>query len=340
MNNSLKPLLEIVANGVSLSVDDAESAFDIIMSGEATESQIGAFLMALRVRGETVEEITGAVRSMRAKSNKIKAPEGAIDIVGTGGDGAHTLNISTASAIVVAGCGVPVAKHGNKAASSKSGSSDVLDALGVNLDADFSLIEQAIDQAGIGFLMAQRHHPAMRFVGPSRAELGTRSIFNLLGPLTNPATVRRQFTGVFAREWIEPMAQVLKTLGSEACWVVHGADGLDELSTVTSSWVAQLKDGEITTFEVSPDEAGLPFATAEDLRGDDPSYNAAEILKLLDGVPGAFREVVLYNAAAALLVAGNVTNLKDGVGMAAQAIDSGKSKSSLEQLVKITNSRS
>lgn len=338
MSDSLKPFIAIVSTGTSLSVDEAEAAFNIIMSGDATDAQIGGFLMALRVRGESVDEITGAVKAMREKSLKVTAPDGAIDIVGTGGDGFGTLNISTGAAIVVAGCGVPVAKHGNKAASSKSGSSDVLSSLGVNLDADMKLVEQSIRDAGICFLMAPRHHSAMRFVGPARAEMGTRTIFNLLGPLTNPATVKRQFTGVFARQWMEPMVQTLKTLGSEAAWVVHGSDGLDELTTTGPSYVAQLKDGEISTFEVSPSDAGLPLATMDQLTGGDSEFNAQAIHKLVDGTKNAYRDVVVYNAAASLLVAGTVDDLKSGAEMAAKAIDDGKARSSLDKLVFITNS--
>ena len=274
MSDDLKPLLAKVADGASLTVDEAETAFTIIMSGQATEAQIGAFLMALRVRGETVDEITGAVRTMRAKALAVKAPEGAIDVVGTGGDGSGTYNISTAAAIVVAGSGVPVAKHGNKALSSKSGAADVLTALGVNIDADLSLVERAIAEAGIGFLMAPRHHSAMKYVGPARVEMGTRTIFNLLGPLSNPAGVKRQFTGVFARQWIEPLARVLGNLGCERAWVVHGSDGLDELTTTGPSFVAELRDGAVSTFEVTPEDTGLPKAAPEDLKGGDPDGNA------------------------------------------------------------------
>ncbi len=287
MSDELKPLIAKVADGNSLSADEAEGAFDIIMSGEATEAQIGAFLMALRVRGETVDEITGAVRTMRAKALAVDAPLDAMDVVGTGGDGSGTYNISTAAAIVVAASGVPVAKHGNKALSSKSGAADVLAALGVNIDADLGLVEKAIKEAGIGFMMAPRHHSAMKHVGPARVQMGTRTIFNLLGPLSNPAGVKRQFTGVFAQAWVEPLAQVLKNLGCEAAWVVHGADGLDEMTTTGASHVAQLKDGEITTFEVTPADAGLATAKPEDLKGDDAAHNAEALLGVLDGAEGA-----------------------------------------------------
>ena len=337
MSDDLKPLLAKVADGASLTVDEAETAFTIIMSGQATEAQIGAFLMALRVRGETVDEITGAVRTMRAKALAVKAPEGAIDVVGTGGDGSGTYNISTAAAIVVAGSGVPVAKHGNKALSSKSGAADVLTALGVNIDADLSLVERAIAEAGIGFLMAPRHHSAMKYVGPARVEMGTRTIFNLLGPLSNPAGVTRQFTGVFARDWIEPMANVLNNLGCEAAWVVHGSDGLDEMTTTGPSFVAELKAGKVSTFEVSPEDAGLGVASPEDLKGGDGAHNAKALTAVMDGEPGPYRDVTLYNAAAALIVAGKAKDLKQGVEIAAAAIDGGQAKAALDKMVAITN---
>ncbi len=337
MSDELKPLIAKVADSESLSADEAEGAFDIIMSGEATEAQIGAFLMALRVRGETVDEITGAVRTMRAKALAVDAPPDAMDVVGTGGDGSGTYNISTAAAIVVAASGVPVAKHGNKALSSKSGAADVLAAVGVNIDADMALVEKAIKEAGIGFLMAPRHHSAMKHVGPARVQMGTRTIFNLLGPLSNPAGVKRQFTGVFAQAWVEPLAQVLKNLGCEAAWVVHGADGLDEMTTTGASHVAQLKDGEITTFEVTPADAGLATAQPEDLKGDDAAHNAEALLGVLDGAGGAYRDVVVYNAAGALIVAGKAQDLKEGAAMAAEAIDGGKARAVLDKLIAITN---
>jgi anthranilate phosphoribosyltransferase len=337
MSDDLKPLLAKVADGASLTVDEAETAFTIIMSGQATEAQIGAFLMALRVRGETVDEITGAVRTMRAKALAVKAPEGAIDVVGTGGDGSGTYNISTAAAIVVAGSGVPVAKHGNKALSSKSGAADVLTALGVNIDADLSLVERAIAEAGIGFLMAPRHHSAMKYVGPARVEMGTRTIFNLLGPLSNPAGVTRQFTGVFARDWIEPMANVLNNLGCEGAWIVHGSDGLDEMTTTGPTFVAELKAGKVMTFEVLPEDAGLGVASPEDLKGGDGAHNAKALTAVMDGEPGPYRDVTLYNAAAALIVAGKAKDLKQGVEIAAAAIDGGQAKAALDKMVAITN---
>jgi len=335
--SDLKPLIGKVADGNSLNVDEAAEAFDIIMSGEATDAQIGGFLMALRVRGETVDEITGAARTMRAKALKVTAPDGAIDIVGTGGDAAGTYNISTAAAIVTAACGVPVAKHGNRALSSKSGASDVLGALGVNLDADLAHVERAIAEAGIGFLMAPLYHSAMKYVMPSRIEMATRTVFNLLGPLTNPAGVKRQFTGVFSKAWIEPMARVLGNLGGERAWVVHGSDGLDELTTTGPSFVAELKDGAVSTFEVSPSDAGIATASPDDLKGGDPEYNAAALKAVLAGEPGPYRDIVVYNSAAALIVAGKVDDLKAGAEMAAAAIDGGQAQAALDKLVAITN---
>lgn len=334
----MKAVIGKLATGATLSEDEAAAAFDIIMSGEATPAQIGAFLMALRVRGETVEEITGAVRTMRAKALPVEAPAGAIDVVGTGGDASGTFNISTGAALVVAACGVPVAKHGNRALSSKSGAADVLGALGVNIDCDMVLVARAIREAGIGFLMAPRHHGAMKHVAAPRMELGTRTIFNLLGPLSNPAGVKRQFTGAFSREWIVPMAEVLGRLGCEKAWVVHGSDGLDELTTTGPSFVAELDHGRVKTFEVAPSDAGLHRVAPEALKGGDPATNAQAIRDLLDGVAGPYRDVVLFNAAAALVVAGKVETLKAGVTLAASAVDEGKAKITLDTLVAITNS--
>ncbi len=333
----MKAILARVASGAALTETEAGLAFDIIMSGNATPSQMGGFLMALRVRGETVDEITGAARVMRAKAIPVEAPEGTIDTCGTGGDGSGTYNISTAAALVVSACGVPVAKHGNRAMSSKSGAADVLGALGVNLDCDLGLVRKALWEAGIGFLMAPRHHLAMRNVGPTRVELGTRTVFNLMGPLSNPATAKRQILGVFAKQWVEPLAQVLQRLGSEAAWIVHGSDGLDEITTTGPTSVAQLKDGAITVFEVTPEDAGLPYADPADLRGGDAQVNAAAIHALFDGVRTPYRDIVLLNAAAALLVAGKAATLKDGVALAAAAIDSGGARDRLRRLVAITN---
>jgi len=337
MSDDLKPLLATVADGTPLSADEAERAFAEIMAGAATEAQIGALLMGLRVRGETVDEITGAVKAMRAAMTTVTAPDGAIDVVGTGGDASGTYNISTTAACIVAGAGVPVAKHGNRAVSSKAGAADVLTALGVNLDADMALVEEAIREAGIGFLMAPRHHSAMRHVVGPRKDMAIRTIFNILGPLSNPAGVKRQFTGAFDRAWIVPMAETLKNLGCEAAWVVHGADGLDELTTTGSSYVAELKDGAVNTFEVSPEDAGLDRAQPDNLKGGDPETNAAALRDVLGGSQGPYRDVSVYNAGAALLVAGAASDLADGVAKAQAAVDDGKALAALDAMVEITN---
>jgi len=335
--DAFKALLAAVAAGRPLTEAEAEQAFGVMMAGEATPAQMGGFLMALRVRGETVEEIAGAARAMRAKMVRIEAPPGAIDTCGTGGDAAGTWNISTGTALVVAGCGVPVAKHGNRAMSSKSGAADVLAALGVNLDADMRLVEKALREAGMCFMLAPRHHGAMRHVGPVRVELGTRTIFNLLGPLSNPAGARRQLVGIFARDWIEPLARVLGRLGAERAWVVHGSDGLDELTTTGPSYVAELDDGAVRSFEVTPEDAGIARAAAADLKGGDAATNARAIAELLDGRKGPYRDIVLLNSAAALVVAGRAPDLRSGVSLAAAAIDGGKAKAALARLVAISN---
>ena len=335
--SDLKPLIAAVAGGRSLDEKDAAQAFDILMSGDATPAQIGGFLMALRVRGETVAELTGAVRTMRAKMLKIEAPAGAVDTCGTGGDNSGTLNISTGAAIVTAACGVPVAKHGNRAASSRTGTADALGALGVNIEADMALVKEALWRANICFMLAPRHHSAMRHVGPSRVELGTRTIFNLMGPLSNPAGTRLQLLGVFAKDWIEPMALVLGALGTERAWVVHGSDGLDEITTTGPTHVADLREGKVRLFEVTPEMAGLRRATPAELKGADAATNAVAITELLAGRPGPYRDIVLLNSAAALLVAGKAADLKAGVALAATAIDSGKAKATLGQLIAITN---
>ncbi|HJN60849.1 MAG TPA: anthranilate phosphoribosyltransferase [Alphaproteobacteria bacterium] len=332
-----RALIAHLAAGNSLSVEQSERAFDIMMADEATPAQMGGLLMALRVRGETVDEITGGAKAMRARAVPIDAPEGAIDTCGTGGDAKGTFNVSTGAAIVAAACGVPVAKHGNRALSSKSGSADVLTALGVNIEADMALVREALWQAGIGFLMAPRHHGAMRYVAPTRVELGTRTIFNLLGPLSNPAGAKLQLIGVFDAIWMEPMAEVLRNLGSERVWVVHGRDGMDELTTTGPSEVVELRGGELRRFEVSPEEAGLARATLDDIRGGDGAENARVMTAMLDGAPGPVRDIVLLNAAGALIVAGRAETLRDGVAKAAQAIDSGAARATLEQLVAITN---
>jgi anthranilate phosphoribosyltransferase len=332
----MKEVLARVASGATLQRDEAYEAFAIIMSGDATPAQIGAFLMGLRVRGETVEEITGAVQALREKALRIWAPANAIDIVGTGGDASGTFNISTGAALVVAACGVPVAKHGNRALSSRCGAADVLAALGVNIEADVDVLERALSEAGIAFLMAPRHHSAMRHVAGSRVELGIRTIFNLLGPLANPAGVLRQFSGAFAREWIVPMAEVLGNLGSERAWVVHGADGLDEMTTTGPSFVAELSEGKVRTFEVTPEDAGLPRASPEDIRGGNAETNAAAMRAMLGGERGPFRDIVLLNAAGALLVAGQANDLVEGVAIATDALESGRALATLAKLVEVS----
>ena len=328
---SLKPVLARVAQGETLEEDEAERAFGIIMNGEATPAQIAGLVMAMRLRGETVAEMTGAVRAMRARMVPAEVPPGAVDIVGTGGDGAGTLNISTAAAMVVAGCGVPVAKHGNKAQSSRSGTADAFAALGVNLDIPFERIPAVIREAGMVFLMAQRHHAALRHAAGPRVELGTRTIFNLLGPMANPGGVTRQMTGAFAPQWLRPMAEALGRLGSERAWLVHG-QGLDELTVSGPSQVVELRDGHLREFTVSPGDVGLPVSPVESLRGGDPERNAAALLALLDGVASPYRDCVVLNAAAALVVAGRSDDLREAARMAAASIDQGAARGVLERL--------
>jgi anthranilate phosphoribosyltransferase len=337
VTDEFKGLIAKAATGASLSREEAARGFDTMMSGEATPSQMGGLLMALRVRGETVEEITGAVTAMREKMLRVKAPPDAIDVVGTGGDASGSYNISTCAAFIVAGAGVPVAKHGNRALSSRSGAADVLGALGVNIDLAADRVARCIDQAGIGFMFAPAHHPAMKNVGPTRVELGTRTIFNLLGPLSNPAGVKRQMVGVFSRQWIEPLAQVLKNLGSEVVWVVHGSDGLDEITTSGPTHVAALENGAVRTFEITPEEVGLPRVRPEALRGGDAKANAQALADVLKGKPGAFRDVALLNAAAGLMVAGRAKELKAAVALAAQSVDSGEAASRLQRLIQVSN---
>ena len=335
--DAFKPIIAKVATGASLSQAEAASAFNDMLSGEVTPAQMGAFLMALRVRGETVEEITGAVSAMRAKMLRVSAPADAIDIVGTGGDGHGSYNVSTLASLIVAACGVAVAKHGNRAASSKSGSSDVLTALGVRIGLPAEQVAACIRDAGIGFMMAQTHHAAMRHVGAVRSELGARTIFNLLGPLSNPAGVRRQLLGVFSVAWLEPLAQVLRNLGSERVWLVHGADGLDEVTTTGATKVTALEDGQIRSFEITPEDAGLPRAHLADLKGGDADFNAAALRAVLDGAKNAYRDIAIINAAAALIVAGKAKDLKEGAGLAQNALDSGAARDTLAALIAASN---
>jgi len=336
---TIQDYIGMVCDGVTLSQDQAVEVFEILMSGQADLAQIGGFLIALRQRGETVDEITGAARVMRAFARGVKAPEGSVDTCGTGGDSLGTYNISTCSAFVVAGAGVPVAKHGNRSISSKSGSADVLEALGVNLDVSAELVSASIEQAGIGFMFAPAHHSAMKHVGPARKSLGVRTIFNLLGPLSNPAGSKRQVIGVFSKDWLLPFAQVLKNLGSEKLWVVHGKDGLDELTTTGQTHVCALENGQISQFSVKPQDVGLSVATPDMLKGGDADENAKAILQVLSGEKSAFRDIVLLNAGAALVVSDLADDLPSGVALAAASIDQGKAKQALSDLIDVTNGR-
>ena len=337
MSDDIKPLIGTAADR-PLTRAEAETAFNILFEGEATPSQIGGLLMALRTRGETVDEYAAAAAVMRAKCNAVKGPAGAMDIVGTGGDGKGTLNISTATAFVVAGAGVPVAKHGNRNLSSKSGAADALGQMGVNVMVGADVVERALSQVGIAFMMAPMHHPAMAHVGPVRAELGTRTIFNILGPLTNPAGVKRQLTGAFSRAMIRPMAETLGQLGSERAWLVHGSDGTDEMTITGVSWVCTLEqDGSIREVELHPEDFGLPVHPFEDILGGTPEENGAAFRALLDGAPGAYRDAVLLNAAAALVVADAADDLKSGVAIAAESIDSGAALAKINALATLTS---
>jgi anthranilate phosphoribosyltransferase len=337
MVDEFKALIAKAATGASLSREEASHAFDRMMSGDATPSQMGGLLMALRVRGETVDEITGAVSAMRAKMLKVEAPANAVDVVGTGGDASGSYNISTCAAFIVAGAGIPVAKHGNRALSSRSGAADVLASLGVKIDLTPADVGRCIREAGIGFMFAPAHHPAMKNVGPTRVELGTRTIFNLLGPLSNPANVKRQLVGVFSRQWIEPLAQVLKNLGSDSVWVVHGSDGLDEITTSGPTFVAALQDGKVRTFDINPEDVGIKATPAEALRGGDAEANAAALKAVLDNREGAYRDVATMNAGAALVVAGAAKDFKEGVALARKSLDTGAARAKLDRLVAVSN---
>jgi len=336
MISALQPLIGTAADR-PLTRTEAETAFGVLFNGEATASQMGGFLMALRTRGETVDEYAAAASVMRSKCHAVHAPKGAMDIVGTGGDGKGTLNISTATAFVVAGAGVPVAKHGNRNLSSKSGAADALGQIGINVMVGVDVVERALSEIGIAFMMAPIHHPAIAHVMPTRAELGTRTIFNILGPLTNPAGVKRQLTGAFAPELIRPMAETLLALGSEAAWLVHGSDGTDELTITGTSAVAVLKNATVTDLEIHPEDAGLPVHPFEDIIGGSPKDNGKAFMELLAGQPSAYRDAVLLNAAAALLIVGKVDNLRDGVALACTSIDSGAAKDKATSLAALTS---
>ena len=335
--DAFKPLIAKVAAGLPLNRAEAALAFSQMLSGEVTPAQMSGFLMALRVRGETVDEITGAVTAMRERMLRVEAPADAIDVVGTGGDASGSWNVSTLAGLIVAACGVPVAKHGNRAASSKSGAADVLQALGVKTGQAPDRVTAILNETGFAFMLAPAHHPAMRNVAPVRTELGTRTMFNLLGPLSNPAGVKRILLGVFAENWLEPIAETLRDLGTERAWVIHGSDGLDEMTTTGPTHVVELDAGKIRRFTVEPEEAGLSRAAPDALKGGEPGENAAALRAVLAGEPGAYRDIAILNAAGALVVAGKAASLKDGAALAASAIDAGKVKSLLETVVAVSN---
>ena len=338
-HHAMHDILALLADKKNLPREMATRAFQIIMNGGATPAQMAAFVTALRIKGETVDEITAGATAMRVKAKPIKAPEGAIDPCGTGGDAKGTFNISTAVAFVLAACGVPVAKHGNRAVSSAAGSADVLAALGVNLDAEIPVLERCLNELGIAFLMAPKFHPAVRHIAPVRQELGFRTVFNLLGPLVNPAAPDYQLMGVYDKKWVEPCAQVLGELGVRRAWVVHGNDGLDELTLNGASTVAELKDGKVRVFTLTPEEAGLENAPLEAIKGGDAEHNAKALQEALSGMDNAYRRAVLYNAAAGLVIAGKATDLKEGVALAAQAIDSGKAYNILMKFSELSHTR-
>ncbi|WP_417245530.1 MULTISPECIES: anthranilate phosphoribosyltransferase [Celeribacter] len=336
MSDAMKPLIFAASEG-PLSRAQADQAFEILFNGDATPAQVGGFLMALRARGEAVSEYAAAAKVMRDKCVPVSAPDNAMDIVGTGGDGLGTLNISTATAFVVAGAGIPVAKHGNRNLSSKSGSADAMSVNGIDVMVGKDVVEKAINEIGIGFMMAPMHHPAMKYVGPVRVELGCKTIFNILGPLTNPAGVKRQLTGAFAPDLIWPMAEVLQMLGSEKAWLVYGHEGIDEVSITGATSVAALEHGDIRSMEIHPEDAGLPVHPLKDILGGTPEENGKAMLNLLKGETGAYRDAVLMNAAAALVVADKASSLKDGVEIAVESIASGKALAKLEALAALTS---
>jgi anthranilate phosphoribosyltransferase len=331
--DDFRVLLAKVGNGQTLTIGEAERAFGIMTSGDATPAQMGAFLMGLKVRGETASELAGGALALRAKVLRVRAPEGTIDIVGTGGDHHGTFNVSSCSAFVVAGAGVPVAKHGNRAFTSKSGAADVLSALGIGLELPIETLEQALIEAKVCFLMAPRHHSAMRNVAGPRVELApSRTIFNLLGPMSNPALVKRQLVGVFDRRWLRPVAEALGQLGLDRALVVNGQDGMDEITTTAATWATSLENGKVSEIEIMPEQIGLERATLADLKGGDAAHNALAIESLLGGARSAFRDIVVLNSAAALMVAGAARDLKEGAALAAASIDGGKAAAALATL--------
>ncbi|MGY8663519.1 anthranilate phosphoribosyltransferase [Bradyrhizobium sp. UFLA05-109] len=335
----LKQIMGKVASGAPLDHQEMAVAFDSMLSGKATPAQMGGLLLALRVRGETVEEIAGAVSAMRGRMRSVNVPPGSVDIAGTGGDGSGSVNVSTCASFIVAGAGIPVAKHGNRALSSRSGSADVLASLGVKIDLEPEDVARCVRDAGIGFMFAPTHHPAMKNVSATRVELATRTIFNLVGPLCNPAGVKRQVIGVFSRRWVRPLAEVSKSLGAESVWVVHGCDGLDEITLTGPTFVAALEKGEIRSFEMTPEEAGLPLCGKGELKGGDPDANAIALQSVLEGMRGPYRDVALLNAAGAMIVAGRATTLKQGVAIAQASLDSGAAAARLKHLVAISNAK-
>ena len=331
-------ILSKVSSKDGLSDEESYFSFNYILDGKASEKQIEKFLLGLRERGEKIEEITAATKVMREKSSKVSAPDNAIDTCGTGGSGSGKYNISTAASLVAAGAGAVIAKHGNRALSSKSGSSQVLEELGVKLDIEPKKITECMEKSNIGFMFAPNHHPAMKYVGPVRQKLKVRTIFNILGPLSNPANVKKQLIGVFDKNWLEPMAETLRNLGSHRALLVNGSDGFDELTTTGVSYVAELNDGNIKTYEISPEKLGLKLSNFDDLIGGDPEQNAKKIISLLEGEKGPYRDIVLLNSAAALYVDGKVKNLKDGISMSENSIDNGSAKIALNNLVRTSNS--
>jgi len=331
--DSFKPIIAKVATGSPLTQTEAEHAFGVMLSGESTLAQTGAFLMALRVRGETVDEITGAAIAMRSRMLRVNTLPDAIDIVGTGGDNSGSYNVSTLAALITAACGVPVAKHGNRAASSKSGTADVLTALGVKVGLNPAGVARCVAKANVGFMFAPTHHASMRHVAPVRVELGTRTIFNLLGPLCNPAGVKRQVLGVFSRSWVEPLAHVMKTLGSETVWVVHGSDGLDELTTTGETYVSALENGMVRNFTITPEEFGLKRGAHDGLKGGEAAYNAQALRDVVEGKRTAYRDIAVMNAAAGLMVAGRADKPKLAAELAEAAIDDGRVRKTLEALI-------
>ena len=335
--NSFKSIISKISNKEMLKKQEIDNAFNSIMSGLATDAQIGAFLMGLSLSGETSEIIASGASILRKNAIRIKSNSDTIDTVGTGGDGAHTLNISSAAAFVVSGAGVPVAKHGSRSLSSKSGAADVLSKLGINLDCSFKLVQKALNEEGICFLMAPRHHKAMKYVGPARVELGIRTIFNLLGPLSNPAFVKRQMVGVFDKKWLYPFAEALKKMGSKNAWVIHGRDGLDEVSTTTITDVVELKDGKISEFSISPEDYGFPLVTLNQLKGGEPKENAIAMKALLEGEKGPYYDIVVLNSAAALVGSGHERSFDNAILRSKNSIDSGHALKKLDALISISN---